>query len=235
MRKSILFTLLCLTGMGAMQTAQAANEVYSEFVEATETLTYYYDGQREARTGTTELYNWNSVPFSGYADKVTKAVVDPSMADALMTSMRNMFYGLKNMTGIEGLNHLNTSSVTDMESMFYYCQKLTSLDLSKFNTANVTSMGYMFSNCYALTSLNLTSFNTANVMDMSYMFSHCEALTSLNLTSFNTGKVSAIARMFHNCSELTTIWCNDDWSVGSFSGNMFLGSKKLVGEKGNRI
>ena len=38
----------------------------------------------------------------------------------------------------------------NMESMFYGCNSLSSIDLSNFNTQNVTNMEYMFSECNSL-------------------------------------------------------------------------------------
>ena len=81
---------------------------------------------------------------------------------------------------------IDTSNVTDMNSMFIFCSALTSLDLSSFNTSNVTDMNYMFNRCSALTSLDVSSFDTSNVTNMSRMFSYCTALTSLDVSSFNT-------------------------------------------------
>ena len=48
-----------------------------------------------------------------------------------------------NITTIDFNGCINTSKVTSMERMFYGCQALNSLDLSRFNTANVTSMSSM--------------------------------------------------------------------------------------------
>ncbi|WP_311438586.1 BspA family leucine-rich repeat surface protein, partial [Hallella colorans] len=73
----------------------------------------------------------------------------------------------------------------------------------------------MFGGCSSLTSLDLTNFNTKKVTDMRSMFFGCRSLTSLNLTNFNTKKVTDMYGMFENCSSMTTIYCNDDWSVGS--------------------
>ena len=38
-----------------------------------------------------------------------------------------------------GMENLSTSEVTNMYAMFMMCDKLTSLDVSKFNTAKVTT------------------------------------------------------------------------------------------------
>ena len=153
--KRILFlfaSLLCSISMFSQA------EVYTEFVEETRTLTYYYDSQRASRSGVTELYdpigNPDADRFTGYNTKVYFAVIDPSMKNAPLTSYRRMFYSgansyeflsLSNLIKISGLENLTTAIVTDMSEMFKNCSHLSSLNLSSFNTENVTKMNYMFS------------------------------------------------------------------------------------------
>ena len=78
---------------------------------------------------------------------------------------------------------IDTSSVTNMNYMFGYCESLTSLDLSSFDTSSVTDMDIMFEGCNSLTSLTLTSsfFNSSTVkeFDFSGLTSWTEA-TSLS-------------------------------------------------------
>lgn len=121
-------------------------------------------------------------------------------------------YYLK-VTSITGLDKLDMSEVTDMNSMFNQCYALSELDLSSFNTSKVTDMGGMFSVCQALISLNLSSFDTSNVTDMIYMFSYCSALTSLDLSSFNTSNVTGMRYMFYNCSSLNELTLSEDFSI----------------------
>ena len=170
--------------------------VYTEFVEATGTLTYYYDYQMPSRSGVTELYDPVNQPlhFNNYYNKIVKVVIDPSMSDASLTSMKNMFYGglctspvrfqsLSALTSIEGLEYLNTKDVTDMTGMFTLCQSLTKLDLSSFNTSNVTTMNAMFSNCSSLQQVDVSSFDVTGVTDFGYMFSGCSKLTTIHCSS----------------------------------------------------
>ena len=103
------------------------------------------------------------------------------------------------------LSHADTSNVTNMSYMFYYCQNLTSLDLSGFDTSNVTNMSYMFSMCSWLTSLDLRSFDTSNVTDMGYMFAYCTRLKSLGLRSFDTSNVKNMRHMFNSCGSLISL------------------------------
>ena len=79
---------------------------------------------------------------------------------------------------------------SNSKSMFDFCSKLTSLDLSNFDTSNVTNMDSMFYYT-SLTSLNVSNFNTSNVTNMSWMFA-CTDLTSLDLSNFDTSKVTDI-------------------------------------------
>lgn len=96
-----------------------------------------------------------------------------------------------------------------MESMFYGCESLTSLDLRNFNTENVTNMANMFDGCSSLTSLDLSSFNTKKVTNMSEMFHIYD-------------------------SQLKTIYVNNGWSMNSVekSERMFDMCSNLVGGKG---
>ena len=123
----------------------------------------------------------------------------------LPNSCYQMFSGGNKFTEID-MSGLNTSNVTNMSMMFYYCSNLTSLNLSNLNTTNVTNMNQMFNNCSNLTTLTLgVNFNTENVTDMSSMFSGCSKLNSLNLSNFNTTKVTTMSTMFSGCSKLNSL------------------------------
>ena len=136
---------------------------------------------------------------------IKNIIFDESFKTYAPTSLREFFKNCKALETISGLENLNTANVTDMNSMFYGCSALTSLDLKNFNTENVTDMSYMFFKCSALTSLDLKNFKTARVKHMYYMFYGCSALTSLDLKNFNTENVKDIYNMFYGCSDLTSL------------------------------
>ena len=239
-------------------------EAYACYTPENTTLTFYYDSQRSGREGTTfDLNEGANAPgwYQSYIySAVKKVVFDPSFADARPTTTYYWFYNMTKLQSITNLEYLNTSEVTNMSQMFYFCQNLITLDLSHFNTAkvtdmssmfnqcraliyvdvfsfnteNVTSMRSMFNNCLELQAVNLCRFNTSNVIDMGYMFNNCKQLTSLNLSSFNTANVTNMSYMFQNCSSLVTIYAGDGWTtdaVTSGSG-MFTGCTSLVGGQG---
>ena len=118
----------------------------------------------------------------------------------------NDFYNFSNNNFTDLIfKDVDTSNVTDMHEMFYYCHNLTSLDVSNFDTSNVTNMRAMFNNCNALTSLNVSGWDTSNVTNMVSMFNYCSSLTSLDLTGWNTSNVTNMNFMFYNCSSLISL------------------------------
>lgn len=124
---------------------------------------------------------------------------------------------------------IDTSNVTDMNSMFNNCYKLVNLDISNFDTRNVKNMRAMFSSCYELTELNLSSFDTSNVTNMEYMFYHCNALTSLDLNSFEMSSVTTMKNMFAYCLALVSVDMGscDTGNLTSME-SMFSNCKSLV-------
>ena len=244
----MLLTLLLVPTSMVAQTYPA----YAEFDKGTGTLTFKCGPSKPE-----EAYDLNEQGWLAQSRNIETVVFDASFANARPTSCYRWFSGCYCLTKIEGIENLNTESVTDMSSMFYNCKSLSSLNLSKFNTAKVenmafmfynceslssltlskfntakvTDMSYMFYNCNKLYSLNVTNFNTANVENMIYMFSYCQKLTSLDITNFNTANVEYMSCMFYGCSALTTIYVSDKFVTGQLTSgsNMFAGCEKLRG------
>ena len=128
----------------------------------------------------------------------------------------------------DGTN-LDTSSVTDMSSMFYDCRKLEYADLSSFDTSSVTDMSNMFEYCFSLESVNLSSFNTTHVTDMSGMFHECSSLTALDVSMFDTSAAADMRAMFFYCSGLTALDVSGfDTSSVTRMNSMFTGCSGLT-------
>ena len=100
---------------------------------------------------------------------------------------------------------IDTSYVSNMDSMFYNCSSLTSLDLSNFDTSRVTSIASFFSGCSSLTSLDLSSLNTSNVTQMVYLFDRCSSLNTIDLSGFDISKITSMSGFFNGCSSLTSL------------------------------
>ena len=154
------------------------------------------------------------------------------------SSLNSAFRSGEYINAINGLNMLDTSNVTNMSYMFYYCgyrSEVFTLDLgNNFVTSNVTNMSKMFYNCgynsEAFT-LNLgNNFDTSNVTNMSEMFYGCgsygKAFT-LNLgNKFDTSSVTNMYMMFYQCgrySEVFTLNLGDKFNTSNVKemGYMF--------------
>lgn len=171
------------------------------------TLTLYYDGSMISRGGTDEWWTWH---YADQRDATTKIVLDASMDAARPESTAGWFLNFESLTQIDHFDRLHTEKVEDMNSMFYNCKSLASIDLSRFSGASATNMSGLFANCESLTELDVNYLNMANV----------------TLTN----------SMFYKCKNLERIYCESDWSVYSSQitadANMFFGCVKLTGGKG---
>ena len=177
-------------------------------------LTFYFDREKDGKEGTVYMYDdlvkttiflYNSV-FGDKTDYIHYATFDPSFVYYKPTSTYALFFGLKSLKAITGLEYLRTSRVTDMKNMFKGCSSLTKIDVSGFKTSKVTNMNSMFAGCSSLTCLDVSGFDTSGVADMNSMFA--------------------------NCTFLKTIY-GGNWSNISNSSNMFTGCNNLTGEKGS--
>ena len=174
-------------------------------------LHFCYDTERASRWYFNIKKSYADYIASGMPDHAAefrRVVIEPMFALYKPTTTKGMFKDLKNMLVIKGMENLNTEDVTDMSEMFFNCEKLTSIDLSKINTSKVTNMSNLFCGCTSLTSLVVTGFDTKNVTNMKGMFKSCLSLTSLDVSSFNTSKVTSMYEMFSDCSKLTNLNLN---------------------------
>ena len=86
-----------------------------------------------------------------------------------------------------------------MDSMFYYCNKLTTIP--SIDTSKVTTMRYMFNNCSSLTTIS--SLDTSKVTTMERMFIDCRNLISI--PQLDTSNVTNMHYIFSGCSKLTSV------------------------------
>ena len=193
-----------------------------------QTVTAVWSGDDVLKSPSTTIAGpaWHSINKN-----VKKVVFRRGFADMRPNSTCAWFAGMTSLTDIEGMENLNTSEVTTMNSMFMRCSALASVDLSNFNTSRVTNMESMFSSCSSLTSLDLSDFDTSKVTTMEQMMRNCSSLTELDLTRFDISKLTTTYAMFYNDESLTAIYCNDDWGKGYISTSilMFDGCKSLIG------
>ena len=94
---------------------------------------------------------------------------------------------------------LDTSKVTNMNSMFKDCSKLT--NVPQMNTSKVTSMNSMFSGCKNL--VTVTQLDTSKANNMNNMFNGCTSLPAtlpIIIDCSSIADTNSISNMFKNSS-----------------------------------
>ena len=132
-----------------------------------------------------------SMYFSNFSNVIT---IDLTYLDTRLTTDMSFMFGILFGSGSPNLQEINFSK--------------------EFNTSNVTNMNSMFANCSKLTNIDLDDFDTSNVTEMSYMFLYCDSLTELDLSNFNTSNVTGVLQMFYGTPNLTVILVSrDKWTI----------------------
>ena len=120
------------------------------------------------------------------------------------TSGAKELYAMFANSAIENPPYLNTSNVTNTDSMFYKCAKLKNIPTYDFS--KVTNMNHMFDGCHELTTI--PQLDTHNVENIEFCFSSCTKLESVPLLDFSN--VTSTDMVFSGCFHLR--------SVGGFIG-----------------
>ncbi len=177
-------------------------------------------GVGDYREYATDLPIWIS---ETYKDSIKKVKVNVSE----ITSTRDMFNGLSNVTSID-FNTFDTSNVTDMSEMFSGCSSLNTLDIRNWDTSNVRYMSEMFSGCSSLNALDIRNWDTSNVTHMSEMFYGCSSLNALDIRNWDTSNVRYMSDMFWSCSNLATLDIGN-WNTSNVTDmhSMFLDCSNL--------
>ncbi len=188
-------------------------------------ITFYNDTEKDRRSG---VVLPSQMKCSGYEEKITECVIDPSFADFEYWKLDGFFSGCKNLRSIKGLEYINTSKANSLAGMFRGCASLTNINLNNFDISNVSDLSGMFEGCSSLTSLDLSSLDTKNVTNMGGMFNGCSSLTSLDLSHLDTKNVTNMGGMFKDCSSLSSInFSHFDTKNVTNMGEMFMRCSSL--------
>lgn len=164
-----------------------------------------------------------SIKFKNESALLTVDYLNTINADDLA----NMFIQCASLTSVCPFEI--TNKVQSMNGSFYNCNKLASLDVSKWDTSNIRDMSAIFQNCASLISLDVSNWDTSSVRNMSGMFQNCSKLTSLNVSNWKTSSVTNMSGMFRGCSSLTSLDLSN-WDTSSVTNinSMFDGCTKLI-------
>ena len=135
--------------------------------------------------------------------------LDDTVNTPTLDASTNMFY-------LDNWSNASPTSITfNNKENIKTITKLKGLD-----TSNVTNMNSMFNGCSSLTTLDLSGLNTSKVTTMQEMFSGCTSLTSLNLSDLNMKKLQYVAHMFYDCSSLTDVFINQEVTLNRLTNNL---------------
>ena len=183
------------------------------------TLTLTYDYQKashtaeghtvyEIPTAATQASDWK---WDGVRSTTTNVTIDESFKNySGLTSTAFMFNNFMNVSDISGFEYLDTSQVTNMDSMFKsFARRKTSFNsvpnVSNWNTSKVTNMSYLFW-FYGASSENLdkvpdvSKWNVSKVENMEQLFgAYGERISSSvvpDVSKWNTSSLTTTKSMF---------------------------------------
>ena len=117
-----------------------------------------------------------------------------------------LFYNYSGTSVNDLISQQDTDNVSNMDSMFYLCTKLTNIPL--LNTSNVSNMTHIFYGCRSLTSVPL--FNTSKVSHLTGAFYNCSSLKVI--PAWDVRHCTHLQNIFSKCTSLEEIHATG-WSV----------------------
>ena len=201
------------------------------------TQIYFEPDRSKIPTDYTKYYVWDasyddSQSFIAALDKKTNVVTVYGNEDGQIIANPNSSHMFENiyanakLTAIYGLENLDTSNVTNMEYMFYWCTKLKYVDVSNWDTSKVKNMQYMFSSCHLGDKLDVSNWDVSSVTNMTQMFSS-SGMTKIDVSKWDVSKVTGMHRIFaYVYAEVLDV---SNWDVSNVTdmNSMFLDCENL--------
>ena len=129
-------------------------------------------------------------------------------------SLSDLFAGLYHLTTIEGLEYIDTSTVTSVSGAFSDARSLSSLDLLFWDTSSVLRMSGTFAGASGLTNLAISNWDTSSVLSMSSTFAGASGLTNLAISNWDTSNVTSMIDIFSGAMQLTNLDVSE-WNTSS--------------------
>ena len=143
-----------------------------------------------------------------------------------INTMNSMFFKCTSLTSLD-LSRLNTKKVTSLQSAFEKCTGLTKLDISTFDTSSVVSLESLVYGCTNLKELKLGNIDTSKVTTTRYMIRDCTSLEYVDFSGLDFSNVINMDLMFINDKALKSILVNETFVVPTTSGSMFNNNTSL--------
>ena len=154
------------------------------------------------------FYNCNSLTKLGHVELYTLSNTSISMnnitsIEYLKINASDTFLSLKNCTKLETIGTIELPNVTSVNSLFYGCSLLKTIENIIIPT-QITDVNYMFYSCSSLTNIDLSSYDFSKVTLMEFMCSDCTSLTSIKLPD-DLSSVTSLYSTFNRCASLISI------------------------------
>ncbi|MCR5131656.1 MAG: BspA family leucine-rich repeat surface protein [Prevotella sp.] len=121
--------------------------------------------------------DYDPEPEDVVANNVTRVVIDESFKDVEVNSLFEYFYGLENITEIEGLGNLNPTNGANASLLFGKLPELTTIDLTGFDLSRLGNTNSMFYDCPVLKTIYCyQSLASDKVESANGMFQYCTSL-----------------------------------------------------------
>lgn len=159
---------------------------------------YYYLGQvfeRVYREDLPVFVRYTENPFKNIRAMVVRNV------SADVTSLNDMFRGLKRLKTVSGLESWNVGNVRTMDSLFIECCNLKTISgMGKWNVGNVYDMTWAFNECVSLEDISdLKNWDVSNVKSVRGMFKYCNGLNDISpVESWNLKPGCDTKNMFYD-------------------------------------
>ena len=165
------------------------------------------------------------ITFYFYNDQINSENIEIEVDGKIIPF--SLYYNFKEK-GTHLLKYYINKNLSNLSSIFRYCENIINIDMTNFNTKNITDMNTMFGCCKSLKNVNFSNINTSKVKDMSYIFYCCESLKKVDLSNFNTENVEKMNNMFDGCKSLEEVdLSNFNTKIVKNMANMFSGCKSL--------
>ena len=202
------------------------------------TYTYNVTGETPIQSTIKNIFNVpirSNVEQPGWEDYSIRSNIlsvnfEPSFYNFKPTSLSSWFSGTSYLASLTNPNNLNTSSVTDMGTMFldagFYATTFDIGDLSSWDTSNVTNMRSMFSSAGRRVAnfeiKGIGSWDTSKVTHMDRMFNSAGYSSHTwnigDIGGWDTSSVVSMNHMFYNAGYNADTWNIgnlDNWKTGS--------------------
>ncbi len=194
------------------------------------------------------LANWdvsNVTDMSWFFNsmKVTDLTAFKDWDTSKVTTMAGAFWGLRELTSLEGIEHFVGPSVTDIGSMFNRSMDhIDNLDdLSEWDVSNVTRMDYLFfselgddwegERIYGLSDISgIAGWNVGKLENAALMFTGMNNLTDISvLSNWHPSNLNNTSRMFE-MTGISTIDPLQNWDMSKvkYIEYMFYGDINLT-------